>query len=84
MIKYIDKNIPRYKPPKNAKGGKGKGGPSKGTTVRASRHSNLIILVLAGKHNLNDATTAATDGRVGGGAEEKVDLLEGDLCQIQH
>jgi hypothetical protein len=33
VIKYIDKNIPRYKPPKNAKGGKGKGGPSKGTTA---------------------------------------------------
>jgi len=32
VIKYIDKNIPRYKPPKNAKGGKGKG-PSKGTTA---------------------------------------------------
>jgi len=33
VIKYIDKNIPRYKPPKNAKGGKGKGGASKGTTA---------------------------------------------------
>jgi len=31
VIKYIDKNIPRYKPPKNVKG-KGKG-PSKGTTA---------------------------------------------------
>jgi len=33
VIKYIDKNLPRYKPPKNIKGGKGKGGSSKGTTA---------------------------------------------------
>ena len=114
MIKYIDKNIPRYKPPKNAKGGKGKGAPSKGTTVgkhskgrktlenhpenqkihngrKTFKYSNGRKTFkpdhsrpCAGEHDLNNATTTTTDGRVGGRAEEKIGLFEGDLCQIQH
>ena len=85
MIKYIDKNIPRYKPPKNVKG-KGKG-PSKGTTVWAkfkAGNSNLIFFAILGKHNIDDPSPSPTYGRAGGGAEEKVGHLEGDVHKVQH
>ena len=49
-----------------------------------NEHPDLIILVLPGKHNVNNSTTTATIDRVGGGAEEKDDHVEGDLLQVQH